>query len=95
MDHTANIEARLAENKTSIKTYKSHQMARGRAGNIVKQLAAHGEREMEFMLVYLPSVERFTVIFNRTKWLRDNNVDSYRCILFVFGFLADEGFYSI
>jgi hypothetical protein len=89
MDHTANIEARLAENKNGVKTYASHQMARGRADNIVERLAANHKSRMAYILVYLPSTGRFTPIFCLSEWMRANKVGGY------IGFLSDDGFYSI
>lgn len=90
MDHTARIEKRLGENAGAIKTYKSHQMARGRADNICARLKTDDTpHEMEYLLVFLPRYGRYTPVFCLSAWFARNNTGGY------LGFLSDEGFYSI
>lgn len=85
------IEARIAENKSSIKTYADHGGAVRAAGRELKKWEADygNSHPMEFIEVFLPNVQRWTVVFNMTKWL---NASQSGCYL---GHFAQRGFYSI
>ena len=67
---TDKIEARLAENKSGVKTYASYQMADGKASFFADQFrAAHDEEiPMQYIVVYLPKTKRWTPVFNLSSW---------------------------
>lgn len=90
----ARIEARLAENKSSVRTYASPQMAQGR-GHVLSQKAAtyflgddSGFEGPDYVLVYLPSVKRYTIVFLLSSFITRHNTGGY------LGIFADENFFT-
>ena len=85
------IEDRLTENKSSIKTYASHQFAEARGENLGKRWMQIQDTDVpiQFIPVFLPRLKRWTVVFNLTTHLRSSNTGGY------IGWFSDNGFYSI
>ena len=91
MNIVQHIEARLDENKSSIKTYASHQFAEARGEKLGKQWAQIQGTDIpiQYIPVFLPRRKRWTVVFNLTAHLRSSNTGGY--VLW----LADQGFCTI
>ena len=87
----ANIEARLAENKTSIKSYVAYDTAAKVGVELSKQFnTANGtDTPVQFIPVCLPSTGRWSVVFNLTNWSAMANTGCY------LGWFAQKGFFSI
>lgn len=85
------IEERLSENKSSIKTYASHQFAEAAGENLGEQwnIIQRTDVAVEYIPVYLPRLKRWTVVFNLTKHLNATNAGGY------IGWFAQKGFFSI
>lgn len=85
------IEDRLAENKSSVKTYASystaHTVAENESNNFEKWNGT--DVGMEYVVVMLPKTHRWTVIFNMSKWIQRANTGTY------VGWFAQRGFFSI
>jgi hypothetical protein len=85
------IEDNLASNKSSTKTYATHS----KAAEVGKRLGAQFNEwngssiDVDFIVVYVPSVARYTPVFNLTKWLRAYNNGTF------LGWFAHKGFFSI
>ena len=88
---TARVEARLAENKTGIKTYASHQFAEARATKIVEQAQNYHDTkiDMDYVVVFLPHVKRWTVVFMYSSFLQRAKSGGY------IGWIADAGFLTV
>lgn len=91
MDVAKHIEDRLKENKTGIKTYASHQFARSKAQKIAEKakIWADTQHEIDFIIVYLPTFERWTAVFVLSSFLNVTKTGGY------IGWIGDEGFMSI
>lgn len=93
MNITQKIEDRIAENKSSVKTYASHQFAEARAEKVAGQCLNHYcdgiGFEMQYLIIFLPHVKRWTVVFNLSSFLRANKAGGY------IGAIADLGFFTI
>lgn len=94
MNHTNlidSIEERLTENKSGVKTYKTYATAYSTAESLANQFeTAHGtDTGMQFMVVMLPRTQRWTVVFNLTRWIRMSQQGIY------LGWFANKGFFSI
>jgi hypothetical protein len=85
------IEARFAETKTACKLYATPASATKVAEREVAQLnEAHGtDIGCEYILVFVPSQQKFTVVFNFSRWLQRYNTGTY------LGWFAQRGFFSI
>ena len=85
------IEARLTENKSDTKTYKTYERANATAAKLADQFEAYNGVKVgvEYTVVMLPNVGRWTVVFNLTKWLNRANTGTY------LGWFAQKGFFSI
>ena len=91
MNIVQQIEERLDENKSSIKTYASHQFAEARGEKLGNQWAQiQGTNiPIQYIPVFLPRRKRWTVVFNLTTHLRVSNTGGYIC------WFSDHGFYTI
>ena len=92
MNTVARIEARLAENKGSIKTYKTYEAAEKVGYNLAQDYANFQgviSNEPEFIVVFLPKSGRFTVVFQLMSYLQRNQLGGY------VGWFAQSGFFSI
>jgi hypothetical protein len=85
------IEERLTENKAGVKTYGAYKTAMAKA----EELAAKFEQwnntnvGMDYMVVQLPSNNRWTVVFNLSAWSAKSRTGTY------LGWFAQKGFFSI
>ena len=88
---TQKIEARLAENKNGVKTFASHQFAEARGEKLSAEFNQYNGTDTNFdhIVVFLPHVKRWTVIFNLTQWSARSNTGTY------LGWFAQKGFFSI
>lgn len=85
------IEDRLSENKSSVKTYASSQFAEAKGENLGKEWNEFQgtNTPLEYIIVYLPRHKRWTVVFNLTKHLQATNTGGY-----IF-WIAEKGFFTI
>ena len=85
------IEARLAENKTDTKTYANYDRANMTGEKLASAyFDAHQYlTPMEYIVVYLPTSKRFTVVFNMSAWQRRTQAGGY------VGHFARLGFFTI
>ena len=88
---TTVIEARLAENKTSVKTYKSFAAAEKAGNELGSQFATvRGiEDHVPYIVVFLPNYNRYTTIFMQSHWLTRHKEGGF------IGWFALKGFYTI
>jgi hypothetical protein len=88
---TQHIEDRLSENKAGVKTYASHQFAEAAGERIASKgkAWANSQIEMEYIVVFLPHVKRWTVVFHFSAYLSRTGAGGY------IGWISDEGFFSI
>jgi hypothetical protein len=91
MNLIENIQDRINENKASVKTYKTYETACKTADDLALTFAQHhGKTQpVEYIPVYLPNLERWTVVFRQMKWLQRHSVGGY------LGHFANKGFFSI
>lgn len=91
MNLTQRIEDRLAENKTSIKTFKAYDTAVQRADAIVERAKAWAESaaDMDYVIVYLPSTDRWTAVFMFSSFMARTKSGGY------IGWISDDGFMSV
>jgi len=88
---TTQIEARLKENKNGVKTYASHAFANSKGERLAEAAKTYYgvTGELRFLTVYLPTFNRWTVVFLFGEFMRSNNVGGY------VGYISDEGFWSV
>ena len=88
---TQRIEDRLSENKAGVKTYASHQFAEAAGERIASKgkAWANSQIEMEYIVVFLPHVKRWTVVFHLSAYLTRTGAGGY------IGWVSDAGFFSI
>jgi hypothetical protein len=74
---TQRIEDRLSENKAGVKTYASHQFAEAAGERIASKgkAWANSQIEMEYIVVFLPHVKRWTVVFHLSAYMRQQFPD--------------------
>ena len=86
------IEARLRENKGAVKLYKTATSAEKVAEKEVKNLNdRHADREdcrCDYIITYVPSQAKYTIIFHFTPWIRAAG-GTY------VGWFANRNFFSI
>lgn len=87
----AKIEARLEENKKAAKTYAAYDKAALMGAKLSEEFNAYNGTNcaVEFIPVYLPQTERWTVVFNLSKWCQQTEQGTY------LGWFAERGFFSI
>ena len=85
------IEARFAETKSACKLYASAVSAAKTAeAEVAKLNKAHGvEIDCPYVVTFVPSQQKFTVVFNFSRWLQRYNTGTY------LGWFAQRGFFSI
>ena len=85
------IEDRLAENKSSVKTYASYAAAEKIGNKLGLNYAqCHGKNDaVEFIVVFLPSTQRFSVVFRLMDYMTKHQTGGY------VGVFAQQGFFSI
>jgi hypothetical protein len=85
------IENILASSKRGTKTYSTPEMATYVGGSMGERFNKFNGTnvDVEFIVVYVPSVARYTVVFNLTKWCATARVGTY------LGWFAQKGFFSI
>ncbi len=85
------IETRFTETKSACKLYATAASATKAAeAEIAKLNKAHStDIDCDYVLVYVPSQDKLTVVFNFTKWLQRYNAGTY------LGWFAQRGFFSI
>lgn len=91
MNLVNDIQDRLTENKSSVKTYKSFDSA-SKVGQDLgsKFAAAFGyDDAVGFIVVFLPTIARFTVVFQQMAWFSKHQEGGY------VGHFANKGFFSI
>lgn len=96
MEYSANvvarIEARLAENKTGVKTYQTYEKAVKIGDSVGAEFAAQPfgiEDPVQYIVVFLPNVKRFTVVFMQSHWYSKHQESGY------IGWFAHNGFFTI
>ena len=110
---TQHIEDRLSENKAGVKTYASHQFAEAAGERIASKgkAWANSQIEMEYIVVFLPHVKRWTVVFHLSAYMRQQFPNCLPVVLHrpllnlgldrsegaggYIGWVSDEGFFSI
>lgn len=87
----ASIEDRLEENKSSVKTYQTYATAWATAEKLANQFETNNGTDvgMQFMVVMLPKTQRWTVVFNMSRWLSMANTGTY------LGWFSQRGFFTI
>ncbi len=85
------IEARFTETKSACKLYADADKATKAADREVAKLnEAHGtDIDCDYFLVFVPSQDKLTVVFNFSKWLNRYGTGTY------VGWFANRNFYSI
>lgn len=85
------IEARLAENKSSVKTYASFGAAHKVGEKLGSEFNAVNGTDVPVMFipVFLPETKRWSVVFNLTSWSTKSGTGTY------LGWFAQKGFFSI
>jgi hypothetical protein len=85
------IEARLITTKNAYKLYSNATKAAEAAEAEVAELnKAHGvEIDCPYIVTFVPSQQKFTVVFNFSRWLQRYNTGTY------LGWFADRNFFSI
>lgn len=85
------IEARFTETKTACKLYADTVAATKAAEREIAKLnKAHDvDIDCDYFLVFVPSQNKLTVVFNFTKWLNHYGYGTY------LGWFANRNFYSI
>lgn len=91
MNITQAIIDRLTENKSSIKTYADYDRAIKTGEELGAQFETWNGTDvgMDFIVVYIPTVKRYTVVFNMTNWSARSKTGTY------LGYFANKGFFSI
>ena len=91
MELVNKIEARLTENKASVKTYKTYESA----GKVGLKLGTEFARmygyddNVHYIVTYLPTIGRYTVVFRMMDWFAKHKEGGY------LGHFADKGFFTI
>ena len=85
------IEARFTETKTACKLYADTAAATKAADREVAKLnKAHNvEIDCPYIVTFVPSQQRFTVVFDFTRWLQRYDNGTY------LGWFAQRNFFSI
>ena len=85
------IEARFTETKNACKLYATTASATKAAeAEVAKLNKAHGvEIDCPYIVTFVPSQQKFTVVFDFTRWLQRYNAGTYVC------WFADRNFFSI
>lgn len=85
------IEARVAENKASVKTYKTSDRADATAAKLAKEFEEGHDSEISirYSVVRLPNADRWTVIFKLTEWINRTNEGGY------LGHFNEQGFFTV
>jgi len=85
------IEARFTETKNACKLYATTASATKAAeAEVAKLNKAHGvEIDCPYIVTFVPSQQKFTVVFDFTRWLQRYNTGTYVC------WFADRNFFSI
>ena len=85
------IEARFTETKTACKLYATTASATKAAeAEVAKLNKAHGvEIDCPYIVTFVPSQQKFTVVFDFTRWLQQYDTGTY------LGWFAQRGFFSI
>ncbi len=95
MNTTANItdriEARLVENKASVKTYKTYAVAYATAEKLAKDFdTANGtDVGVPYIVTMLPTTQRWTVVFDLSNWIARSGRGCY------LGWFAVRGFFCV
>ena len=91
MNMNEKIEARLLENKTSVKTYATYSNAVSAANDIVDMAKREYEvtNELRYIIAYVESTQRFTPVFMLTEFMNTANIGGY------IGWVAARGYFSI
>jgi len=87
----ASIETRFTETKSACKLYSGADSAT-KAGEreVAKLNKDHGtDIECPFIITFVPSQQKFTVVFNFSSWLKNYDNGTY------LGWFADRKFFSI
>lgn len=85
------IEANLAQNKSDTKTYATYEKAVEMGKHWSDRFnASNGSSiDVDFIPVYLPTLKRWTPVFNLTRYMAIHRNGVY------LGFFATAGYYSI
>ncbi len=86
------IEDRLAENKNGVKTYAAYANACVAGEKFGAEFARRNgidHQTTEYIVVYLPNTNRYTVVFRMMDFLNKHQVGGY------IGWFANKGFFSI
>tara|TARA_R100001163_G_C5029976_1_gene170460 strand:+ start:652 stop:927 length:276 start_codon:yes stop_codon:yes gene_type:complete len=85
------IEARFTETKTACKLYASAASAKKAAeAEVAKLNKAHDvDIDCDYLLVFVPSQDKLTVVFNFSGWMHRYNNGTY------LGWFSQRGFFSI
>ena len=85
------IETRFTETKNACKLYATTASATKAAeAEVAKLNKAHGvEIDCPYIVTFVPSQQKFTVVFDFTRWLQRYNTGTY------LGWFAQRGFFSI
>ena len=91
MNLVTRIEERLAENKSGVKTYATYESAEKVGHKLGRNYAeCCGKSDaVEFIVVFLPKTQRFSVVFRLMDYLGKHQTGGY------VGVFAQQGFFSI
>lgn len=91
MNLVTRIEERLAENKSSVKTYATYDSAEKIGNKLGRNYAElYGKNDaVEYIVVFLPKTQRFSVVFRLMDYLSKHQTGGY------IGVFAQKGFFSI
>lgn len=89
------IETRLTQNKSAVKTYKTADAATKAAEKEIADFFASQSEfqpyppKMFYVVTYIPSNQRFTVIFNTGRWFAESGRGGY------VSHFAERGFFCM
>lgn len=84
----ARIEARLLETKTPCKLYSSSSRASTATAKVADRAHDYfGAKSVSRYYVYIPSVNKYAVVFDQTSLMREHGGDA--------AYFARQGFYCI
>lgn len=92
VDLLTKIENRYKENKAAIKLYKTTVTAQKFAEQYADSFNRYNGTEIpvEYIILYVPAAEAYTVVFNMSKWMHHPKATGTYLAWF-----AQQGFWSI
>lgn len=91
-NHTDRIIKAFEENKKAMKSYNTYKAACKTAELKALECSKFNgfeENRVRYIVVFIPTIERYTIIFSFSEFLTNNNLGGY------LGHFSSQGFYSI